>query len=88
MFDYSASAELYSGHVGMRSRKKIGYQRFSRAADAIQFAIETLPIARLNGAFLEVDGDRFGAGEIRQLYDAADYPLQRSTNPSTCNPST
>ncbi len=56
MFDYRAGAELYSGHAGMKARKKIGYQRFPQAADAIRFAIETLPPALLHGAMLEVNG--------------------------------
>jgi hypothetical protein len=77
MFDYCAGAELYSGHTGMKHRKKIGYQRFPRAADAIQFAIETLPPALLNGALLEVNEERFTANEIRRLYDDGGYPLQR-----------
>jgi hypothetical protein len=77
MFNYSARAELYSGHTGPRNRKKIGYQRFPCAAEAIQFAIETLPAGLLNGAMLEVDEERFSANDIRRLYDDRGYPLQR-----------
>ena len=77
MFDYGASAELYSGHTGMKHRKKIGYQRFPRAADAIQFAIETLTPAMLHGAMLEVNEQRFSAADIRRLYDDGSYPLLR-----------
>jgi hypothetical protein len=32
---------------------------------------------RRNGAFLEVDGERYGGEEIRHLYDSADFPLVR-----------
>jgi hypothetical protein len=80
MFDYGARAELYSGHAGMRQRKKIGYQRFSRAADAIRYAIEVLPPGMLTGALLEVEEERFTAGEIRRLYDASLYPLPRGSS--------
>jgi hypothetical protein len=77
MFDYGAGAELYSGHSRSRNQRKIGYRRFSRAADAIQFAIETLPADKLHGAMLEVNEQRFGAADIRRLYDDGLYPLVR-----------
>ena len=78
MFDYRAGAELYSGHAGMKARKKIGYRRFPQAAEAIRFAIETLSPELLHGAMLEVNEERFNASEIRRLYDDGDYPLPRS----------
>ncbi len=77
MFDYSAGADLYSGHAGMKHRKKIGYRRFPRAAEAIQFAIESLSPELLNGTLLEVNEERFSANDIRRLYDDRGYPLQR-----------
>jgi hypothetical protein len=77
MFDYRASAELYSGYAGMKFRKKIGYKRFSSAAAAIQFAVEKLSPTLQNGVLLEVNEERFNASEIRRLYDDGDYPLHR-----------
>lgn len=77
MFDYSAGAELYSGHTRFRHQRKIGYHRFPRAAEAIQFAIEILPSDKLHSAMLEVNERRFGASEIRRLYDDGLYPLMR-----------
>ena len=76
MFDYSASAELFP----RRSQKRptqITYRRFASAADAIQFAMEILPPSLLQGTFLEVDDDRLGAEQIRQLYEDDGFPLPR-----------
>jgi hypothetical protein len=78
-FDYKAPAELFPA----RNRKipsKVKYRRFERAADAIRFAIEELPAPLLLGAFIEVDEDRLGHKDIRELYDSADYPLKRALN--------
>ena len=76
MFDYSAVAELFR----QRSRRRptqIAYRRFANAADAIQFAIEVLPPALLHGTFIEVNDQRLGARQTRQLYDDDGFPLAR-----------
>jgi hypothetical protein len=78
MFDYGAEAELFPKRPGLNVRRKMGYRRFSRAADAVQFAIETLSPALLDGACLEVKEERFNGREIRLLYDDTRFPLQRS----------
>lgn len=80
MFDYSADAELYPRRSGLRVRNKLGYRRFSTAAEAIAFAIETLPPELLNGAYLEVEEERFDAIQIRALYDDARFPRPRSVS--------
>jgi hypothetical protein len=77
-FDYNAEAELFPSR-GAR-RQPVGYKRFTRAADAIRFAIEELPAQALAGAWLEVDEERFDAAEIRRLYDHTDFPLERSAD--------
>jgi hypothetical protein len=77
MFDYSAAADLFR----QRSRKhpkQIAYRRFASAADAIQFAVEVLPPALLNGTFIEVNDQRLGGQQIRQLYEDERFPLPRS----------
>ena len=79
MFDYGAGAELFPGRSGRKFIKKNLYQRFSRADAAIQFAIEELRPELLNGAYLEVDEERFDATQIRQLYDDDRFPLTRKT---------
>jgi hypothetical protein len=78
LFDYAAEAELFSRSARKKTpRQPLGYKRLARAADAIQFAIEELPLELLVGTFLEVGEKRFQSGEIRLLYESADYPLAR-----------
>jgi hypothetical protein len=76
-FNYCASAELFTNKSKWSRRGPVGYQRFARAADAIRFAIESLPGDSQAGAWLEVGDDRFSASDIRRLYDDEAYPLDR-----------
>jgi hypothetical protein len=75
--DYEAPAELFPPRNRKYTRQSIGYRRFSRAADAIRFAIEELPPEVFLGAILEVDGERYHADEIRRLYESPGYLLPR-----------
>jgi hypothetical protein len=78
LFDYSTEAELFSAGKSQKSRRQqLGYRRFARAADAIRFAMEELPVQLLVGTYLEVDEERYEFKEIRRLYESADYPLAR-----------
>lgn len=76
-FDYSGEAELFPTNNRKYKRAAFGYRRFSRAAEAIRFAIEQLPSEALAGAYLEVREQRFDRHGIRQLYDSEAYPLPR-----------
>jgi len=76
MFDYNADAELFPRRSRQRP-KQIAYRRFASAADAIRFAMEILPPTLLPGTFLEVNDERLGAGQIRQLYEDEGFPLPR-----------
>jgi len=76
-FDYRAGAELFPNRNRKSRRQPIGYRRFTRAADAIRFAIEELPPEFLLGALLQVDDERYDGDGIRRLYESMDYPLVR-----------
>jgi hypothetical protein len=77
-FDYTTEAELFP--LVRRKFTKggpVGYKRFTSAAEAIRFAVESLPPDLLRGAYLEVAEERFDANGIRQLYESDTYPLVR-----------
>jgi hypothetical protein len=76
-FDYEAVAELFPARSKKFNRQLARYQRFERAADALQFAIEVLPPQLFLGAYLEVEEERFDSNEMRRLYDSAEFPLAR-----------
>lgn len=77
-FDYGSQAELFPTRNRKSRANPIGYKRFSRAADAIRFAIEDLPHDLLAGAYLQVEDERFDSHAIRRLYEDAAYPLARA----------
>ena len=78
MFNYTAEAELFPARNWRSQSRGVAYKRFTRAADAIRFAIEDLPPELLLGAYLEVEEERFDGNAIRRLYESLDYPLPRS----------
>jgi len=76
-FSYQTSAELFPAAIRKKKRSGFAYRRFDTAAEAVRFAIEDMPADLLNGAYLQVEEDRFDHSGIRSLYDSADFPLQR-----------
>lgn len=78
-FDYDAPAELFTGR-SIRGARTMRYHRFDSGAEALQFAIETLPSEHLLAAVLKVDEVRYRHGEIRALYAAPAYPLPRKNS--------
>ena len=78
MVDYGASADLYTKRSGMKVHRKTMYRRFSNAADAIHFAMESLSPELLQNALLEVGEERFTGDQIRTLYNDDAFPLQRN----------
>ncbi len=87
-FDYSIVAELFptrgEAEFFARSQSRrgpVGYRRFARAADAIRFAVEELPVEFLPDVCLEVDAEIFDSDGIRRLYESNQYPLARRAPP-------
>ena len=76
-FDYDAEAELFPGAARPSRRQPVGYRRFASADEALRFAMEELSPGALAGAALEVGDERFDSHAMRELYEAADYPLAR-----------
>lgn len=74
-FNYSAAAELFPGK---NKTKKARYQRFSSAAEAVRYVMEELPKDLIGGSMLEVNEQRFNGTQIRDLYDARTFPLERA----------
>ena len=66
-FNYNAEAELFPS-PGLRGRP-VTYRRFTRAADAIRFAIEELPAQSLLGAWLEVGEHRHPVAHLLEIVD-------------------
>jgi hypothetical protein len=76
--DWAEPAELYVSIASLRLGNA-RYRRFSSTAEAIRFAIEELPVATLRSMAIESGDTRYEGVQIRALYDALDYPLQRPT---------
>jgi hypothetical protein len=77
-FDYTAPAEFYAA----QGRSGLRYRRFSRAAEAIRYAVEKRPANLLTGSRLEVEEQAYNGQQIRALYEDEAYPLQRNAPPS------
>lgn len=76
-FDFAGPAELFIGGGRFGKRPRIIYRRFATGAEAVQFAIERQSAEKLATTVVEVDGARFTAAEIRNLYHRAEYPFPR-----------
>ena len=77
-FDYDAPAELFTGR-SIRGSRAVRYHRFDSGAEALRFAMETLPREHLLAAVLKVNEERYRHGEIQRFYEAKGYPLPRKS---------
>lgn len=75
-FNYMTEAGLFAGKK-QRGSSSPRYRRFETAAEALRFAIEDMPGLQLRGSVLEVEDARFDDTQIRMLYEAPGYPLER-----------
>ncbi len=78
--DYAVPAELFPPASG---RGKVAYRRFDSLAEPCNSPSRAWPPAQLTGSFIEAEEVRFGAVEIRALYDAESYPLVRQKRATT-----
>lgn len=77
-FDYRAAANLHSPKTDGSSRM-IGYLGFTRAADAIRYAVEQLSAKEFLATHMDVGSESFDSASIRRLYDDDRYPLSRNS---------
>jgi hypothetical protein len=71
--DYDAPAGLY-----VRMGSRLAYRAFGSVSLALQHANENLTPRQLLSCAMEVDNARFTGDEVRALYLAPAYPLERS----------
>ncbi len=76
LFDYDAPAELYV-NKGARRQRSMTFKRFDRAAEAVRYVTEELPLPNAASAVIEINETRYRHPEILGLYNAAEYPLPR-----------
>jgi hypothetical protein len=75
--DYFLEASLYYSKSGNSKQKSLVFRRFTRAADAILFAVEELAPKTHDSCSLEVNEEHYFGREIRPLYDNHVFPLRR-----------
>jgi len=75
---YLPPAELFAVQLNRRKRS-LFYRRFETVADAVKFGIEEMPKGSANLS-LEADFGRLDHAGIAALYDAAEFPLERSSS--------
>lgn len=80
IFDYAATAELFMTFGGSWKTPAMTYKRFESAAQAVQFAMESLSSKQRLATVMEVTEARYDASAIRNLYESRDYPLSRNVN--------
>jgi hypothetical protein len=78
-FKFDSPAEVYCQKVAkIGGRGGLAYRRFNTGAEAIRFAVEHLPAEHFSSCTVEVDGEHYGAEELRSLYESALYTLPRA----------
>ena len=76
---YRMEASLYYAKRASSYPKSLVLRRFTKAAEAIRFAVEDLSPKLLEGCSLEVEDSYYFGREIRPLYDDHAFPLRRQT---------
>ncbi len=76
-FDFACEAELFSVYSRKTGKRPVKYRRFTRADEAVKFAVEELSAEFFPGIQLEVAERRYNSGDVRRLYDSSRYPMTR-----------
>ena len=69
--DYGEPADVFVSRRPGNKRSALGYHRFPTAAEAINFAVETLPSVRSDGVVMVVGNKRFDLNALRALHGDA-----------------
>ena len=73
-FDFDQPAELFAS---AHRRHHVRYYAFPTAAQAIRYAIEELSPKLHGGLVMEINEVRYRVSEILNLYQRADFPLEK-----------
>ena len=76
-FKFEEPADVFVGGGRLSKRYPMAYRRFATGAEAIRYAVELQSEEKLAATVVEMEEARFGAAEIRTLYESAGYPLPR-----------
>ena len=85
-FNFTEPAELFATLTRRSKRAPVTYKRFDTGAEAVKYAVEVLSPEQLYGSAIESGEERFEAAAIRELYESAEYPLQRTATPKPAAP--
>lgn len=77
-FDYGLESALVFRSESICTKRPLFPVPFQRASDAIRFVIEKLRSDSFEFVYLGANGKHYNDAQIRDLYDAASYPLKRS----------
>jgi hypothetical protein len=81
--DYRMEAALHFSKNTKAKQKSLVFRRFTRASDAIRYAVEDLAPRIFDSCSLEVNELHYFGREIRPLYDSGDFPLRRRQKKSS-----
>ncbi len=73
---FSVPADVYV-HRSKRRTGPVQFRKFGSLAEAVQYAIEEVPLIGLTGVSIESGDERYEGKAIRALYESATYPLRR-----------
>ena len=85
-FNYRLPGEIFIPKSSGMRRRGLDYRRFETAAEAVRFAVETLPATALTACTVETDGKRLGSRELKALYADTRYPLARNASERSHSP--